>query len=53
MKFPNEEFFSQCDQIRRKLRIWSHWLKNSLMENFIFCALQGVQRLEYKRLFFV
>ena len=24
------------DQIRRKLRIWSHLLKKSLMENFIF-----------------
>ena len=30
--------FSKCDQIRRKLRIWSHSLKKSLMENFIFCA---------------
>ena len=24
---------------RRKLRIWSHLLKKSLMENFIFCAV--------------
>ena len=23
----------------RKLRIWSHFLRKSLMENFIFCAL--------------
>ena len=38
MKFPIEDFFSKCDQIRRKLRIWSHLLKKSLMENFIFCA---------------
>ena len=29
---------SKCDQIRRKLHIWSHLLKKSLMENFIFCA---------------
>ena len=36
MKFSNEDFFSKCDQIRRKLRIWSHLLKKSLMENFIF-----------------
>ena len=28
-------FFSKCDQIRRKLRIWSHLLKKPLMENFI------------------
>ena len=38
MKFSVKDFFSKCDQIRRKLRIWSHLLKNSLMENFIFCA---------------
>ena len=29
-------FFSKCDQIRRKLRIWSHLLENSLMENLFF-----------------
>ena len=28
-----------CGQIRRKLRIWSHLLKKSLMENFIFCEV--------------
>ena len=38
MKFSIKDFFSKCDQIRRKLRIWSHLLKKSLMENFIFCA---------------
>ena len=27
---------SKCDQIRKKLRIWSYLLKKSLMENFIF-----------------
>ena len=31
-----KDFFSKCDQIRRKLRIWSHLLKKSLLENFIF-----------------
>ena len=39
MKFFNREFFSKCDQIRRKLRIWSHLLKKSLMESFIFCVV--------------
>ena len=39
MKFPIKDFFSKCDQIRRKLRIWSHLLKKSLMENFILCAM--------------
>ena len=36
LKFFTKDFFSKCDQIRRKLRIWSHLLKKSLMENFIF-----------------
>ena len=40
MKFSIKGFFSKCDQIRRKLRIWSHLLKKSLMENFIFCEVQ-------------
>ena len=39
MKFSIKDFFSKFDQIRRKLRIWSHLLKKSLMENFIFCAV--------------
>ena len=43
MKFAFMDFFSKCDQIRskcdrirRKLRIRSHLLKKSSMENFIF-----------------
>ena len=39
MKFSIKYFFSKCDQIRRKLQIWSHLVKKSLMENFIFCAV--------------
>ena len=38
MTFSIKDFFSKCDQIRRNLRIWSHLLKKSFMENFIFCA---------------
>ena len=38
MKFSIKDSFSKCDQIRRKLRIWSRLLKKSLTENFIFCA---------------
>ena len=37
-KFFIKDFFSKCDQIRIKLPIWSHLLKNPLMENFIICA---------------
>ena len=43
MKFPIKDFFSKCDQIRSKLRIWSHLLRNSLMKNLIFCAVQTSQ----------
>ena len=39
MKFSIKNFFGKCDQIRSFLRIWSHLLKKSLMENFIFCAV--------------
>ena len=38
MKFSIKDFYSKRDQIRRKLRIWSHLLQKSLMGNFIFCA---------------
>ena len=59
MKLSVKDFFSKCDQIRRKMWIWSHLLKKSLMENFIFCAVtvmakgqsstlgQLMNRLEY------
>ena len=39
LKFSIKYFFSKCDQIHSFLRIWSHLLKRSLMENFIFCAV--------------
>ena len=44
MKFFIEDFFSKCDQFRRKLLIWSHLLKKSLMENLIFCAYFSEQK---------
>ena len=39
MKFFIKDFFSKCDQMRKRLRIWSHLLKKSLVENFILCAV--------------
>ena len=48
MRFSIKDFFSKNDQIRRKLRIWSHLLKKSLNENFIFCAVDS----EYSSLMF-
>ena len=38
-KFSIKNFSSKCDQIHSFLRIWSHLLKKSLMENLIFCAV--------------
>ena len=39
MKFCIKDFFSMCEQILNFQRIWSHLLKKSLMENFIFCVV--------------
>ena len=39
MNFFIKNFFSKCDEIHSFLRIWSHFLQKSLMENFIFCAM--------------
>ena len=44
MKFSIKDFFSKCDQIRSFKRIWSHLLKKSLIENFIFCAVTITNR---------
>ena len=35
-KFSIKNFFSKCDQIRRKQRIWSHLLKKSYIEKRLF-----------------
>ena len=53
MKFSIKDFLSKCDQIRRKLRIWSHLLKKLLMENFIFCAVKAAIRIKNKTMFFL
>ena len=39
IKFSIKDFFSKYDKIRSLLRIWSHLLKKSLMENLIFWAV--------------
>ena len=39
MKFSIKDFCNKCDQIRSFLSIWSHLLKKSFMENFIFCSV--------------
>ena len=45
MKFSIKDFFGNCDRIRRKLQIWSHLPKKSLMENFILCAVRDLWKL--------
>ena len=40
IKFFIKDISSKCDQIRKKLRIWSHLLEESLTKNFIFCAVR-------------
>ena len=50
MKFSINDFFSKCDQIRMKLRIWSHLLKKSLMGNFIFCAVIVLEKIIFVRM---
>ena len=50
MKFFIKGFFSKCNQICRKLRIGSHFLKKSLMENFFFCT---VLHLNFWRFWFI
>ena len=39
IKFSIKDFFSKCDQICNFLRIWSHLLRKSLMDNLIFCVM--------------
>ena len=43
-KFSIKDFFSKFDQIRSILRIWSHLLMKSLMENFHFCSVKTRSR---------
>ena len=45
MRIFIKDFFNKCDQIRRKLRIWSRLLKKSSMKNFfVQCEVSTTQR---------
>ena len=37
-QFSIKDFLSKCNQIRRKLRVWSYLPKKFLIKNFIFCT---------------
>ena len=40
MKFSIKDFFSKCTQIRNFLRVRSHLLEKSSIQNFNFCEVQ-------------
>ena len=44
-KFSIKDFFSKRDQTRRKLRIWSHLLKKSLVKNFLFVQFGNMEMM--------
>ena len=52
MKFSIKDFFSKWDQIRRKLRIWSHLLKKLLMETSFFVQCKNAFYLSYSLMFY-
>ena len=39
LQFYIKDNFIKCDQIHIFMRIWSHLLKKSVMENFIICPV--------------
>ena len=52
MKFSIKDFFSKYEQTRKKLRIWSHLLKKSLIENVFFAQwiedlIPGLDSVKY------
>ena len=51
MKFPIKDFCSKFDQIRSFLQIWSHLVKKSLMENFIFYVAFNKASFPWKKTF--
>ena len=46
MKLSVKDFFSKCNQIRRK-PIWSYLWKKSLMKSFISCAVSNPTECRY------
>ena len=51
MKLSINDFFSQSDQIRSFLRIRSHLLNKSLMENFIFYIVKNLRNYQTTKQF--
>ena len=53
IKLSIKDFFSKWDHMSRKLRIWSHLMKKSLMKNFIFIAVWDQWSLYFNALRYV
>ena len=55
MKFFMKDFYIKCDQICRKLQIWSHLPKESLMKNFFFlqCNLNYIPLKPIHKIFLI
>ena len=57
-KFSIKDFFSKCDQICRKMRIWSHLLEKSVIENLFLRSDSSMlrrtptEKLKNRRLMF-
>ena len=52
MKFSVKDLFGKCNQICRKLQVWSHLLKKSLMENFlcsVYFELPLIPKVGFKK----
>ena len=48
MKISVKDFFSKFDQIHSFLWLWSHLMKKSLMENFIFYAVHKYFKVQQR-----
>ena len=48
MKFTVMDFFSKCNEIRRKLRIWSHLVRKFSRENFIFLVMRQMKTQNFE-----
>ena len=51
LNFSIKYFFSKCGKIHKKLRIYSHLQKKSLMKIFIFCAMSDFIGLQFTKKF--
>ena len=51
MKFSVRDFFSKYDQILKKLQMWPHLMKKSIMKILIFCEMKHLAIYMIKKWF--